>query len=801
MPIGSITIMASPWLWVAGGMLLTALAVLVWSYQRASAIGVMPRIAFGLKLLGITALALCLVEPLWSGRQARPGANLFAVVADNSSGMNIHDGGSEQSRAERLRDLLQEGNRSWLAALSENFEIRQYAFDSRLRRTTDFNDLTFDGTATALRAAFKTLGERYAGRPLAGVLLLTDGCATDADESLSAPAASPFAGAHLPPVYPVPLGRGRPPKDLAVESVTVSQTSFEDAPVTIQAEARATGFAGRSAAVELRSDLGEVIEHRQWDIDKDDQEQVFRFRLRPDKTGVLFYELRVGSSHDSPPSEGTPDAQNGVDDSEATLANNSRTVVVHRGKGPYRILYVSGRPNWEYKFLRRAVEQDEQVELVGLLRVARREPRYDWRGHRGETSNPLYRGFDRQDPEQAEQYDQPVLVRLNTRDEAELRDGFPKTPQELFEYHAVILDDVEAEFFSYDQMDLLRRFVAERGGGFLMLGGKESFQRGGFQHTPIGNLLPVYLDPVPGAPAAGHLRVQLTREGWLQPWVRLRDNEQAEQQRLAEMPEFRVFNRLRAVKPGAGVMATSDDTDESPLPVLVVQQFGNGRTAALAAGDLWRWGLQRPEARDDMEKFWRQALRWLIADVPDRLSLQARHKPQETNQPIALQVRVHNKAFEPVDDVSVSVEVREPGDRKVLLTAVAAPSATGLFEATYIPRSSGGYVARALVSGAADSAGRTDETGWTVDLQAAEFRSVAGNRPLLESIARQTGGRIVEAGELSDFVRDLPRRDAPITDVVISPLWNLPGILPALLVFILTCFVAEWALRRGKGMP
>ncbi len=807
MPVGSITIVAGTWLWAAGGMLLTALAVLVWSYRRALVTGVMPRIAFGLKLLGIAALALCLVEPLWSSRQARPGANLFAVVADNSNGMNIRDGGSEQSRAERLRDLLREGNRGWLAALAGDFQIRQYAFDSRLRRTTDFNDLAFDGTATALHAALKTLGERHVGQPLAGVLLLTDGCATDVDESLSEPAASPFAGAHLPPVYPVPIGRGRPPKDLAVESVTVSQTSFEDAPVTIQAEAHAVGFAGRNAVVELRSDSGEVVERRQWNIDKDDQEQVFRFRLRPDKTGVLFYELRVseasdiGANHDSPAPAGNSNARFGVGDSEATLANNNRTIVVHRGKGPYRVLYVSGRPNWEYKFLRRAVQQDEQVELVGLLRVARREPRYDWRGHAGETSNPLYRGFDRQDPEEAEQYDQPVLVRLNTRDEAELRDGFPQTPQELFEYHAVILDDVEAEFFSHDQMDLLRRFVAERGGGFLMLGGKESFQRGGFQHTPIGNLLPVYLDPVPGAPAAARLRMQLTREGWLQPWVRLRDNEQAEQQRLAEMPEFRVFNRLRAVKPGAGVMATSGDTDESPLPVLVVQQFGNGRTAALTAGDLWRWGLQRPEARDDMEKFWRQALRWLIADVPHRLSLQAHHKPQATNQPIALQVRVHNKAFEPVDDVSVSVEVREPGDRKVLLTAVAAPSASGLFEATYIPRTSGGYVARAMVSGAADSAGSTAETGWTVDLQAAEFQSVASNRPLLESIARQTGGRIVEAGELSDFVRDLPRRDAPITDVVISPLWDLPGILPALLVFTLTCFVAEWALRRWKGMP
>ena len=41
---------------------------------------------------------------------------------------------------------------------------------------------------------------------------------------------------------------------------------------------------------------------------------------------------------------------------EATLANNRRLATVDRGGGPYRVLYVGGRPNWEFKFLRRAVE-------------------------------------------------------------------------------------------------------------------------------------------------------------------------------------------------------------------------------------------------------------------------------------------------------------------------------------------------------------------------------------------------------------------------------------------------------------
>ncbi len=485
---------------------------------------------------------------------------------------------------------------------------------------------------------------------------------------------------------------------------------------------------------------------------------------------------------------------------EATLANNERTIVVDRGKGPYRILYVAGRPNWEFKFLKRAVEEDEQVQLVGLLRVARREPKYDWRGHTGETSNPLYRGFDSKD-EETEQYDQPVLVRLNTRDQTELNDGFPKTKEELFEYHAVILDDVEAEFFSRDQMDLLHRFVAERGGGFLMLGGKGSFQEGNFRRTPLGNLLPVYLEPAPADSVKTGIRLQLTREGWLQPWARLRDNEKEEQQRLSEMPEFRVLNHTGSAKPGARVVGAIGGAETQQQPGLVVQRLGNGRTAALTLGDLWRWGMQKPPMHDDMDKFWRQTLRWLVTDVPGRISLQAVQKSGETNQPVTLQVRVRDKAFEPVDSASIAIEVREPGDQRVQLAAAPVPTESGLFEAIYVPRTSGGYFAQVTVTDAAGTKAGDAQAGWAVDLEASEFQSVRANRPLLEKIARRTGGRIVSVDELEDFARDLPHQKVPVTDVWVKPLWDLPGMLPAVCLFILTCFAAEWAIRRWKGLP
>jgi hypothetical protein len=91
--------------------------------------------------------------------------------------------------------------------------------------------------------------------------------------------------------------------------------------------------------------------------------------------------------------------------------------------------------------------------------------------------------------------------------------------------------------------------------------------------------------------------------------------------------------------------------------------------------------------------------------------------------------------------------------------------------------------------------------GWAADLEAREFQSVQTNRPLLERIARQTGGRLVELDQLDDFARRLPHRDVPITEAWTKPLWDLPGVLPTVFALVLISFITEWALRRRKGMP
>jgi hypothetical protein len=351
-------------------------------------------------------------------------------------------------------------------------------------------------------------------------------------------------------------------------------------------------------------------------------------------------------------------------------------------------------------------------------------------------------------------------------------------------------------------MDLIHRFVAERGGGFLMLGGKDSFLQGGYERTPIGTLLPVYLDRAASDPMlASSLHVKLTREGWLQPWVRLRDNEQAEQERLSRMPNFGVFNRVRGSRPGASVLATVGDDQTGLFPALAVQRFGQGRSAALMIGDVWRWGLERPEAKADMERFWRQTLRWLVADVPNRVTLQTIARSDQANPSVMLQVRARDKGFEPANNVSVSVEVRDPNGQTARLAAEPVAGESGLFEAAYISRSNGGYLARAAVTEAGGSQLGKAEVGWAADLDAREFQSIRTNRPLLEKIARQTGGQVVELDALDAFARSLPKREAPVSEVWGRPLWDWPWIRAVVFLSVLTGLVVEWAIRRWKGLP
>src|SRR5438477_9627255 len=217
MCVASLVFSGRAWLWPVAVFLGVALLALISAYSRAPAGGTVRAACLLLKVLGMGVLATCLLDPLWSGQRARPGANLFVVIADNSQGMQIRDRGEPRSRGELLHAMLTADKADWRAQLEENFQVRRYLFDARLQSTRDFSELAFDGRASAIGSALRTIADRYQGQPLAGVVLLTDGNATDIPDGK-------IDLAGLPAVYPVVIGRDDPVKDVALRKTAVSQT-------------------------------------------------------------------------------------------------------------------------------------------------------------------------------------------------------------------------------------------------------------------------------------------------------------------------------------------------------------------------------------------------------------------------------------------------------------------------------------------------------------------------------------------------------------------------------------------------
>jgi uncharacterized membrane protein len=776
---GSLSFAAKEWLWPAAAIFAVGLFLIFRSYARTSVSPGLRALSTALKVIGLALILSILLEPTWTTSRPREGANLFALVADNSMGLQVRDTGERKTRGELLRDLLFSDQSAWQGKLEEMFQLRRYLFDSRLESARDFAGLNFEGRETELGHALKSLSERFQGQPLAGVLLFTDGNATDLEHG--------FSQSGLPPIYPVLIGKESNLSDLALNNVSVGQTVFEDAPVTLTANVAATGFPKERIKAQVTLN-GKIVAEQMLQAKSDKDQLPLRFELKPERPGLSFYELRVALA----------DAQDRTNLTEATLYNNSRLLAVDRGKGPHRILYVSGRPNWEYKFMNRAVSEDPQLQLVGLIRIAKREPKFTFRGRAGESSNPLFRGFNKGD-EETERYDQPVLIRLNTKDEVELRAGFPKVAEDLYGYEGLIIDDLESEFFTAEQLMLIQRYVSERGGGFLMLGGVDTLQDGKYAHTAVGDMLPVYLDRLPETPGGETFKLDLTREGWLQPWIRLRSTEQEERGRLEGHPDYQVLNKLREVKPGASVLATVRDNLGNHYPAVAVQRFGNGRVGTIAVGDLWRGGLESEKAQEDLQKGWRQMLRWLISDVPQQCDI--RQQPSTDSEgAIELLVRARDKKFQPMDNASVQITVTAPTpDGKtnvVTLTGESADKEPGLYRATYVPREPGAYRVAATVNDSTGVRVAEVETGWSSEPLAKEFASLVPNRSLLEEIARKTGGEVILPNRLDHFVSSLNNKKAPIVETYSYPLWHKPLIF----ALALLCFISEWGIRRLKGL-
>ncbi len=95
---------------------------------------------------------------------------------------------------------------------------------------------------------------------------------------------------------------------------------------------------------------------------------------------------------------------------------------------------------------------------------------------------------------QQEQQLRPILRSLQEQDfSVEVRGklGVPDSISELLSFDAVVLADLPATVLTQRQMELLKQYVVDFGGGLAMLGSENSFGLGGYHRTPVEEVLPL----------------------------------------------------------------------------------------------------------------------------------------------------------------------------------------------------------------------------------------------------------------------------------------------------------------------
>jgi len=74
------------------------------------------------------------------------------------------------------------------------------------------------------------------------------------------------------------------------------------------------------------------------------------------------------------------------------------------------------------------------------------------------------------------------------------KEKLPDSYSGLVKYDGIIFDNVPGFDFSFARMELIEGYIRDMGGGFLMIGGENSFGAGGYYKTPLERSLPVDMD-------------------------------------------------------------------------------------------------------------------------------------------------------------------------------------------------------------------------------------------------------------------------------------------------------------------
>lgn len=727
-----------PW-W--GGLLIAFVIGVIAALAYARSAVPRPRrdALIGLRFITLAALILFLMGPVRVTDEGLRNA-FVPVLVDVSRSMSIDDADG-QRRIDRARDLL---TRQLLPALNGQFRVEVLSFGERLRDSRPA-DLAATDRASDLSGAMTAVRDRYRGRPVAGIVLISDGGDTS----------PPQTDQPIQPVFALGVGSKTVGRDREVSSVTAAEAIADDSRIDLAVTAVSHGNGAEPIALQLLEN-GKPIEVRRIAPAADGVPVHTVFQVSPVKGTSVVYSVEV------PLIAG-----------ELVPENNTRSVLVQAPSRQRHVLFVEGAPGFEHSFLKRAWAADQGLDVDSIVRKGKNE-----------------QGADTY-------YIQAAQSRSNA-----LASGFPPRAEELFAYDAVVLANVESSQLTRDQQELLRAFVGQRGGGILVLGAK-SFVKPGLADTPLEEVLPLQLTQqaadtvLPASSARGTNRVSLTETGESHPVMQLGAALDETRKRWDAAPALASTALLGGPRPGASVLAVTGGAGGGARALVAVQRYGEGRSMIFTGEGAWRWRMLLPSTDRSYDTFWRQALRWLAVPATDPVAIRlpAAGSPGDT---LSVKVVVRDAAFEPQAGAAIETQLTSPSGRTESIQmspSHEAEAGDGVYSGRFRADAPGIYRIRAEARNGSSTFG-TAGGAMLVGGSDPEMADPRLNQQVLQRLAVRSGGRLIAATDVAAVADQLKAAVPGARLAVTHELWHTGWSF----ALILSLLVAEWLLRRRWGL-
>lgn len=709
----------------------------------------------GLRVAALALVVTCLFRPMLLISAAVPQRNYVGVLIDDSRSMRITDRDGK-ARGDWVQQQFGGPDSALLKSLREKFMVRLFRFSSNAQRIDSASSVTFDANETHLGRSIEQARQELDGVPLSGLVVLTDGADNSrmpiGEELLSLRAKSV-------PVFAVGLGAEKFNKDIEIRRVDASHAVLKGGALTADLLIRQHGYNGQRVPLVVE-DGGRIVSRDSITLPADGDVAPVRVTVVAREAGARSFSFRIP-----------------VQDGEQVSQNNAQQSLVQVRDGREKVLYVEGEPRYEMRFIRAAVEADSNLQLVALQRTAENK-----------------------------------FLRLDIDTPDELATGFPKTRAELFKYRAIILGSVEASFFTHDQLQMLAEFVNIRGGGLLMLGGRRSFSEGGYAGTPVADVMPVVVSG-PAVPDSltffADLKVSLEPAGLSHAVSQIAASPAQSLARWPKLPTVTSVNRIRDKKPGAVVLIKGSMTPGgragepgAPLrgyeqPVLVYQRYGRGLSVAFPIQDSFSWQMdpETPAEDQTFERFWRQMLRWLTTDVPNRVGITLATDQANPKSPVAIRASVVDSIFLARNDAQVVAHLTSDNGFSRDLPLDWAIDRDGEYRGTFTPDQPGIYTIR--VEAVLPQGGVAGDTSYVrvADLNT-EFFDAEMRAPLLKRMADETGGRFYTPATAGTLAEDVALSKRGVTIVNQMDLWDMPVVL----LLLMSLVFAEWTYRKLRGL-